>query len=291
MNADLASLFRNWVPRPARQLSIPLQDMIVAEPMNEVSRLEGTIDPAAEPRPTTIKLDLDELRANPVFDGLGSSITKRLLSASRGLQYRAGSFIVHQGGRLNGLHVVHRGLVDLAHVDGEHECGVLLLSTKDLLLPASALFGEPSIVSARALTTTKVVIFDAAEVRAAMEVSRVLANNVLKAMSGQWRMTVRNVLDLSCRTAAQRLAAFLLRLIDLQADSGAPILPIAKRHLAARLGMTAETLSRMLQVVADNGLYLRGRTIIVNDRARAEAFCGPDPYPGGDERGLNVFAL
>jgi CRP/FNR family transcriptional activator FtrB len=167
----------------------------------------------------------------------------------------------------------------------------MLLSTKDLLLPASALFGEPSIVSARALTTTKVVVFGAAEVSAAMEVSRVLANNILKAMSGHWRMTVRNVLDLNCRTAAQRLAAFLLRLVDLQPDCGAPILPIAKRHLAARLGMTAETLSRMLQVVADNGVHVRGRTIIVNDRARAEAFCGPDPYPGGDERGLNVFAL
>ncbi|HEU4696790.1 MAG TPA: helix-turn-helix domain-containing protein [Sphingomicrobium sp.] len=259
--------------------------------MNEASRFQAESEPAAEAKPTSIKPDLDELRAHPIFDGLNRNIADCLLSASTALQYRAGSFIVHQGGRLDGLHVVHRGLVDLAHVNGDHECGVMLLSTKDLLLPASALFGEPSIVSARALTTTKVVVFGAAEVSAAMEVSRVLANNILKAMSGHWRMTVRNVLDLNCRTAAQRLAAFLLRLVDLQPDCGAPILPIAKRHLAARLGMTAETLSRMLQVVADNGVHVRGRTIIVNDRARAEAFCGPDPYPGGDERGLNVFAL
>jgi CRP-like cAMP-binding protein len=104
-------------------------------------------------------------------------------------------------------------------------------------------------------------------------------------------MAVRNILDLNCRTAAQRVASFLLRLVDLQPDTGAPILPIAKRHLAARLGMTAETLSRMLQVVADNGLHLRGRTIIVHDRARVEKFCGPDPYPSADERALNVFAL
>jgi CRP/FNR family transcriptional activator FtrB len=237
--------------------------------MNEVSRFQAESEPAAEAKPTSIKPDLDELRAHPIFDGLNRNIADCLLSASTALQYRAGSFIVHQGGRLDGLHVVHRGLVDLAHVNGDHECGVMLLSTKDLLLPASALFGEPSIVSARALTTTKVVVFGAAEVSAAMEVSRVLANNILKAMSGHWRMTVRNVLDLNCRTAAQRLAASLLRLVDLQPDCGAPILPIAKRHLAARLGMTAETLSRMLQVVADNGVHVRGRTIIVNDRARA----------------------
>jgi CRP/FNR family transcriptional regulator, transcriptional activator FtrB len=119
----------------------------------------------------------------------------------------------------------------------------------------------------------------------------VLTDNILKVISGQWRMAVRNILDLNCRSAAQRLASFLLRLADLQPESTSSILPISKRHLAARLGMSAETLSRMLQVVADNGVHLRGRSIIVHNRERAEAFCGPDPYPGGDERSLNVFAL
>jgi hypothetical protein len=55
--------------------------------------------------------------------------------------------------------------------------------------------------------------------------------------------------------------------------------------------MSAETLSRMLQVVAGQGLYLRGRTIIVRDRAQIEEYCGPDPYPQRDERDLDVFAL
>jgi CRP/FNR family transcriptional activator FtrB len=259
--------------------------------MHDLANPAARREPAAEFLPTSIKPDLAELRSHPLLDGLDSALAEQLLGSCMALQYRAGSFIVHQGGRLVGVHVVHRGLVDLAYVNGEHECGVLLLSTKDLLLPGSALFNEPSIVAARALTTTRMAVFDTAAVTAAMAQSRVLASNVLKAMSGQWRMAVRNILDLNCRTAAQRLAAFLLRLVDLQTDSEMPILPIAKRHLASRLGMTAETLSRMLQVVADNGVYLRGRTIIVNDRARAETFCGPDPYPGGDERALNVFAL
>jgi CRP/FNR family transcriptional activator FtrB len=113
----------------------------------------------------------------------------------------------------------------------------------------------------------------------------------MKAMSGQWRMAVRNILDLNCRTAAQRVGAFLLRIADLQSDTSAPVLPIAKRHLAVRLGITAETLSRMLQTLADHGLHLRGRVIVVRDRAAIEEFCGPDPYPDKDERILDVFAL
>jgi CRP/FNR family transcriptional regulator, transcriptional activator FtrB len=247
----------------------------------------------AEPdlRPTGITPDLAELRGHPIFDGLEAGHVRHLLASCRGLQYRAGSIIVDQGASFSGLYIIYRGLVDLAHIHGDHDCGVLLLSTKDLLLPAAALYAEASLVSARALTTTKLVTFEAGAVNRVREESGVLTGNLLKAVSGQWRMAVRNILDLNCRTAAQRLASFLLRLVDLQAGAGPPILPIAKRHLASRLGMTAETLSRMLQVVADNGVHLRGRMIIVHDRARAEKFCGPDPYPSSDERALNVFAL
>jgi CRP/FNR family transcriptional activator FtrB len=250
----------------------------------------GGAGPAPNPHSIGIRPDLGEISAHPVFHGLDERIVMNLVSSCTAIQYRAGTVIVRQGGQLTGLHIVHRGIVDLAH-DGEHRCGILLLSTKDLLLPGTALFDEPSLVSARALTTTKIVVFDEAAVRPVLAISSVLATNLLKAMSGQWRMAVRNILDLNCRTAAQRLASFLLRLVDLQPNSSAPVLPIAKRHLASRLGMTAETLSRMLQVAADNGVHLRGRTIIVHDRTRAEQFCGPDPYPSGDERGLNVFAL
>jgi CRP/FNR family transcriptional activator FtrB len=186
---------------------------------------------------------------------------------------------------------VLRGIVDLIHVDGEGECGVLLLSAKDLLLPATTVFREPALVSARALTDTEVIVIEDAAIRSAVDQSAAFATNLMKAISGQWRMAVRNILDLNCRSAAQRLGAFLLRIADLQADSGAAVLPISKRHLAVRLGMTAETLSRMLQVVAGHGLYLRGRTIIIRDRAAIEEFCGPDPYPRRDERVLDVFAL
>jgi hypothetical protein len=55
--------------------------------------------------------------------------------------------------------------------------------------------------------------------------------------------------------------------------------------------MQPETLSRALQTLAANGLLLRGRQIIVNDRAKAEAFCGPDPYPPGNEGQLGVHTL
>jgi CRP/FNR family transcriptional regulator, transcriptional activator FtrB len=199
--------------------------------------------------------------------------------------------IVRQGHPTPALHVVLRGIVDLTHVSSKSQCGVLLLSSKDLLLPATTVFNEPALVSARALTNAKMLMIDGPAVEAALDRSTAFAANLMKAMSGQWRMAVRNILDLNCRSAAQRVGAFLLRIADLQSDTAEPVLPIAKRHLAVRLGMTAETLSRMLQTVADHGIYLRGRTIVIRDRRAIDAFCGPDPYPLRDERLLDVFAL
>jgi CRP/FNR family transcriptional activator FtrB len=234
---------------------------------------------------------IDPLWQLPIFSGLESDIISPLIKGGTVTQYRAGSLILRQGDHTPHLHIILRGIVDLTHVSGRSECGVLLLSGRDLLLPATTLFHEPALVSARALTNARLLMLDGAAVEEVLGHSPVFARNLMKAMSGQWRMAVRNILDLNCRSAAQRVGAFLLRIADLQSDSAAPVLPIAKRHLAVRLGMTAETLSRMLQTVADHGLHLRGRTIVIRDRAAIEDFCGPDPYPDKDERLLDVFAL
>jgi CRP-like cAMP-binding protein len=227
----------------------------------------------------------------PIFTDVDQPLVDRLLERCTTRQYEPGALIVGQGNQTPALHIIRRGIVDLTHLSGRSECGVLLLSSKDLLLPATTLFREPALVSARALTKTRVLLLEADAVELALGQSRAFAANLMRAMSGQWRMAVRNILDLNCRTAAQRIGAFLLRVADLQSDSASPVLPIAKRHLAVRLGIQPETLSRMLQTLADHGLYVRGRTIVIRDRAAIEEFCGPDPYPVRDEQSLDVFAL
>jgi CRP/FNR family transcriptional activator FtrB len=110
-------------------------------------------------------------------------------------------------------------------------------------------------------------------------------------LAGQFRLSLRIILDLKCRSPSERLTAFLLRLHDMRTPGTIAQIPFTKRQLAARIGMQPETLSRTLQVLAANGLYLRGREIIVADRTKAEAFCGGDPYPSGNEDELGVYAL
>lgn len=249
------------------------------------------VEASAATTSLTVPGDFRELRDFRVFEAVDPTLVDHLLSRCSSEQFRAGATIVEQDCTFGSLMIISRGLVDLTRIEGSREYGVLLLASKDLLLPAAAIFQEPSLVSARALIRTKVCSLPIPAVKEAMHRSPQFTANLLAATSGQWRMSVRNILDLSSRTASQRVGAFLLRLADLQKNEIAPVLPISKRHLAARIGITAETLSRMLQIVASNGLHLRGRTIIIKDREQIEAFCGPDPYAESDERQLGVFAL
>lgn len=253
-----------------------------------VQPLDGRASPASA---VPLRVQLDDLVGLPFFEGVERGVIEALAPAFAAHQFRAGTVLMKQGERLAKLQIVNRGIVELTRMDGEHEFGVLLLSARDLIMPAAAVFNERWLVSVRALTTVRILEIDVNAVRAALTRSPRLSVNLMKAVSGQWRMAVRNILDLNCRTAAQRLGAFLLRLADLQEDGNAAVLPIRKRYLASRLGITPETLSRTLQIVADHGLHLRGRAIIVRDRTQIEEFCGPDPYPDRDERLLNVYAL
>ena len=165
------------------------------------------------------------------------------------------------------------------------------LSAGDVFMPAAALYSEPYLISARALSASRLLMIDSQVVRQEARTCTELALALARVLAGQWRVALKIILDLKLRSPSQRLAAFLLRLHD-GAQAGPPAeIPFSKRQLASRIGMQPETLSRTLQTLAANGLHLRGRQIIITNRAAAEEFCGPDPYPPASEYELGVHAL
>ena len=226
----------------------------------------------------------------PMFDALDQHELNALLGHAVLRRYPAESLLFEEGELPDYLHLILSGTVELCN-DGQGggECGLMLLSSGDLCMPAAVLFAEPYLNSARTLSAARLLLLPAEAVRATFARSHRLAVNMSRILAGHFRMAARHIIDLRCRTAAQRLAAFLLRLTEGRGGSGE--LPVPKRRLAARLGMTPETLSRTLQVLADNGLVVRGARIEVRDRERIAAFCGPSPYPETSEKSLEVHVL
>jgi CRP/FNR family transcriptional activator FtrB len=236
-------------------------------------------------------MEPEALDAFPLFLDLEPETRRALATSAVVRTIAAGDFLFREGEPARSVHVLLDGMVELSLAATRSGCSVMIFTGGDVFLPAAALFEEPYLASGRALSESRVLVMDADRLRELAKNDAGLAMELLRLVSGQWRMAVRHILDLKCRAAPERLGAFLLRLADNAVSDTDARLPISKRHLAGRVGMTAETLSRALQTLADNGLYVRGRRIIIKDRAKAEAFCGPDPYPNREDATLGVNVL
>jgi CRP/FNR family transcriptional activator FtrB len=227
----------------------------------------------------------------PFLGSLPKPVRERLLEASRIERLAARSELFTKGETPKDLHIVLAGIIDLSCSYKNNECTALMMAAGDVFMPAAALYAEPYLISAYALTPSRILMIDAETVRHEAKTSTELALGLARVMAGQWRVALKIILDLKCRSPSQRLAAFLLRLHDAAEAAHPAEIPFSKRQLASRIGMQPETLSRTLQTLAANGLYLRGREIIVTNRTSAEEFCGPDPYPPASEFELGVHAL
>jgi CRP/FNR family transcriptional activator FtrB len=227
----------------------------------------------------------------PLLGGLPEPVRERLLDASRIERFGPREELFGVAEIPTHLHIVLSGIIDLSCSHKGNECTALMMAAGDVFAPAAALYAEEYLVSARALAPSRILIIDAKVVRQEARNCTELALALARVIAGQWRVALKIILDLKCRSPSQRLAAFLLRLHD-GAQPGLPAeIPFSKRQLASRIGMHPETLSRTLQTLAANGLHLRGRQIIVTNRSAAEEFCGPDPYPPASEYELGVHAL
>lgn len=84
-----------------------------------------------------------------------------------------------------------------------------------------------------------------------------------------------HMLVLGRRTANERMAAFLLDLSERQGDSNLVRLPMQRNDIADHLGVTFETVSRILRSLKDQGvLLLRSiHEIEILDRASLEDMC------------------
>ena len=105
--------------------------------------------------------------------------------------------------------------------------------------------------------------------RTAMEQDAAIARATIELLARHWRLVVDQIVDLKLRSADRRIARFLARRIPEEAGAGSAELPEPRSAIAARLGMTPETLSRTLNAMEAEGIVrLSGKRIDVSDREK-----------------------
>jgi CRP/FNR family transcriptional regulator, transcriptional activator FtrB len=224
----------------------------------------------------------------PLFRALAAAQIDSLLQHASMQRYPRGALLFEEGDPADFLHILIEGTVELFATSAGQEAAVTIAWPPECFILAAALTGEPYLMSARTLGSSRILTIRAVDLRDAMHRDNQLALNATALLAGQFRMAVRQIKDLKLRAGAQRLAAFLMRLVDETGSSGTADLPVPKVTLASRLGITPESLSRAFATLRQHGLEISGSHVTIVDRDRLEQYCAPNALIDAAEGPLEI---
>lgn len=188
---------------------------------------------------------------------------------------RRGALIARRGERLPGVIGIAYGLLKLVLPRPNREGKVLrFLGANETFGEAVSLLDRPCSLDVVALADSMLAVIPVRPLQQLQERDLTFAGNLVRTLAeGQIRL-VREIDASTGHRSAQRLAAYLESLAEPATGPGACAihLPVTKSALAARLGITKETMSRLLRELKNQGLILmQGGNITILDRGR---LCG-----------------
>jgi CRP/FNR family transcriptional regulator, transcriptional activator FtrB len=182
--------------------------------------------------------------------------------------------VIEQEAPCEAFYALLEGTVEVLSGLDDQETVIDVVEQGSALLLACVVTAIPYIASVRTLSAARILAMPAAAVRDLFDGDRTFARSVAGELS---RSSCRMILDLKSlkvRTSIERLADWLIDAADQTNGNGEFRLPFRKRTLASRLGMTPECLSRSLRSLSAHGVRMRGREVILADRAALAAFAG-----------------
>jgi CRP-like cAMP-binding protein len=209
------------------------------------------------------------LSSAPLFHRIAKPQISTIASFSRIRQVRRGTVLCRQGEHLAGVVVVGFGIMKLAlrRPDGEEKV-VRFLNANETFGECSVLLDRPCPLYVVALENTMIAEVAAAPLHRLMELDPRFAGNVVRSMAENYLDLLADYEASLQQSALQRLAAYLGSLAKPNGSPGTWIshLPASKTAVAARLGITKETMSRSLRELANRGLIeVAQREIEVRD--------------------------
>jgi CRP-like cAMP-binding protein len=196
----------------------------------------------------------------------------KIAAQSRTQRVRRGTVLYRMGERLPGVIAVAYGSVKLAlRRSGGDEKVLRFLGPNETFGEAAVLLDRTCPVDLVALADTMVAVIPPQSILWLMTQDLEFAHNVACVL-GESFLSMLGELQASVQqNGVQRLAAYLDSLAEPHAGNGGWIvhLPVSKTAVAARLGVTKETMSRLLRDLASRGVIaVERREITIVDRAQ-----------------------
>jgi CRP-like cAMP-binding protein len=211
----------------------------------------------------------------PLFADLPLPSLARLATLSSKQAMRRGSAICTQGDAMPGVLTLAFGsaMLALRRPEGGRRT-VRFLGARECFGLAAALHGRPCPLDVIALADSLVVTVPAPPLQRLLVTEPAFARSLLREVSEDY-LDLLGELEASVRqNAVQRLASYLVTLAE---PNGSPQtwiarLPVSKTAIAERLGITKETMSRLLRELSAQGaIQVERRDITILDRNRLSA--------------------
>jgi CRP/FNR family transcriptional activator FtrB len=231
------------------------------------------------------------LAQTPLFADVSASALHNLAAGSTLRNYARDEYLFCAGDQAEYLHVLANGSVQLcASTSDGREAVVELLHPYETFVIATVLTSQRYLRSARAVEPSRLLLIPTHLLLGELKGNPDLAIALLGSMAQKYRHMVREVKSLRLRTASQRLALYLLQLVENSGNSSQAVrLPYEKKILASRLGMTPESFSRALAELRQYNVDVRGDEVRVGDLEQLRAFCRVDQLLDALEQDLKVM--
>ncbi|MBL8508925.1 MAG: Crp/Fnr family transcriptional regulator [Chitinimonas sp.] len=218
-----------------------------------------------------IKLDIEALLAHlPLFRSLDKTQLVLMAQASQEVRVAKHGFVFHRGDAASGLYVVAVGGIKLAipSVNGQEKV-IEFFSPGQAFGEAVMFLDKPYMVQAQALEDTLLLWIDKQDIYAAIDRDPSFARRMLAGLSLRLHALVQDIETVNLQNASQRVISYLLK----QPREGEHVqFPFNKNVIASKLGLTPETLSRLLHQLNSKGyIAVDGRDVHILDVPGMEA--------------------
>ncbi len=220
---------------------------------------------------------LEGIIANmPMFKQVARPHLAELARHARVQHLRRGATVCRRGEMLSCFFGVAYGQVKLAlRANGGEEKVLRLVGPGETFGEALVFCERPNPLDAVALSDAMLVVFPSQPIIALLDRDANFARGLLASLSERMHDMVAEI-EASTLFSARRRVATYLESLAAQSAASQVRLPVTKTVIAARLGVTKETLSRLLRELANQGLItVQKRDIVLHDRQRLADIAHP----------------